>query len=72
MRPRAPTGIPLSRVETAQTIRASLLATAIAALLCPRERWTFRAQARSLSGGLLLTLAARRTARPPCVRSVRR
>ena len=33
MRPRAPTGI-LSRV---QTIRASLLATAIAALLCPRE-----------------------------------
>ena len=40
-------------METAQTIRASLLATAIAALLCPRERWTFRAQARSLSGGAL-------------------
>ena len=40
-------------METAQTIRASLLATAIVALLCPRERWTFRAQARSLSGGAL-------------------
>jgi len=44
---------------------------AMAALLWPRERWTFRAQARSLSGGLLLTSAARSTA-PPWVRSIRR
>ena len=41
-------------------------------LVVSRERWTFRAQARSLSGGLLLTFAARSTARPPWVRSIRR
>ena len=44
----------LSRVETAQTIRASLLATAIAALLCPRERMDLPRPGAELVGRALV------------------
>ena len=57
--------------QTAQAMRASLLARATAALLCPRRSWRWRAQARRRSGWSW-SLAARRTERAPWMRSIRR
>ena len=60
-----------SLLQTAQAMRASLLARATAALLWPRAHWRSRAQTWRWLGCPRL-LAAQRTERAPWMRSIRR